>query len=103
MTSIGGNFMANSVWLDYTKFDNLNENGKATDTWFGFRIFDDYNSDYDNTFKTFEALREAINVENVFRYIQENYEYYVDSIRESGGLYFNDRFLDCSLIKHQIE
>ena len=80
--------MSNRVALQFTKFSNLDEMGKVLEESFGYRIYDDYGQDYNNTYDSVEELNEHINIKTLQSFISENHEEFFESVRDKG-IYFN--------------
>jgi hypothetical protein len=80
--------MSNRVSFQYTKFTNYNADGTPSwDSW-GYRIYDDYDQSYNNTYDSLEELMSSINRGNVAEYIANTFEDFWEAILHSGGLYF---------------
>jgi hypothetical protein len=57
--------MGNRISVQYTKFVNLDEKGSESEPMFGFRVYDDYASAYNNTYESFDELKKEVNEDTV--------------------------------------
>jgi F0F1-type ATP synthase gamma subunit len=79
--------MSNRITIEYTKFDNLNTRGEVTDSSFGYRVYDDYATAYDNTYDTFEDLQEDVNMNNFWEVLDRHLEEF-DGYETANGITF---------------
>jgi hypothetical protein len=87
--------MSNRATLQFTRFANLNLKGEQISKKedYGYRLYDEYESVYNNTFESFEELQEAINLHTVGEYLKNNHrDFYVDAVLQREGLNFNGRW-----------
>ena len=76
--------MSNIVSVQFTRFEDLddhgNPDGKPT---LGYRICDDYGSDYNNCFASVDEMRDAgLTREGIFDFIAENHDDFDLTARE---------------------
>ena len=83
--------MSNRLCVEYTKFVNLNDSGQEVDHTFGFRIYDDYQAEYRNTYYSFEELRVSINRENIQEFLEREY---FDFYEDRRGVELNDEWVE---------
>lgn len=86
--------MANIVEVQFTAFQNLDDNGHAVgEVCYGYRIFDDYAAEYNNTFGSVEAMKEiGLTPEGIFTYIDEKHDSFCETAWERGVL-LNDVYI----------
>jgi len=91
--------------LQYCKMINYYPDGTPDYEMWAYRIYDDYAVDYNNTFESFEELRETVNEDNLLDYIKENHDEFVESIYWKRGLYFCHTWIDVSdgMTKEELE
>lgn len=83
--------MSNRVTFQVTKFVNLNNDLSEQDAAYGYRIFDDYEADYNNCYAKEELPQtpaEALAI------IKEGHGDLYDVIVEKGGFLFNDDYVE---------
>ena len=68
--------MANIVEIQFTAFQNLDNSGAHVgESHLGYRIFDDYDADYNNTFDSIDAMKAAgLTPEGIFEYIDQKHK-----------------------------
>lgn len=76
--------MSNRVALQFTKFINIDEKGEVLDESLGYRIYDDYSQNYDNTFASLAELNSSINIGTLKDFISSNCDEFYDSVAEKG-------------------
>jgi len=82
----------NRPCFQYTRFVNLDNSGNEFDESWGYRLYDDYDQTYNNTFKSFEELRDVVHKENLLEYLWNNhFEFIVDLM--DRGIYFNEEWM----------
>lgn len=86
--------MSNMVCVQFTRFQNLNQDGApCEEPCLGYRIYDDYGGDYNNCFDSVEAMLEAgLTPEGIFDYILENHESFWEEAMNRGVM-LNDVYL----------
>lgn len=86
--------MANIVEVQFTAFQNLNDSGEAIgERCLGYRIFDDYDADYNNTFDSIdEMIAAGLTPEGIFDYIDAKHDQFSETIWERGVM-LNDRYI----------
>lgn len=85
--------MANKVSFYYTRFTSLDDNGNDKEGTVGYRIADDDGQDYNNTFDSFEELKNTVSVSNILEFLGENhFEFYL--VVKGKGICFNDESYD---------
>jgi hypothetical protein len=62
--------MGNRISVQYTKFTNLDDDGSEAKPMFGFRVYDDYASAYNNTYDSFDALEKEVNADTVVAVVE---------------------------------
>lgn len=86
--------MANNVYFQLTTFHNIHEDGTPTgEKTLGYRIYDDYECVYDNTFPDMESMKKAgITPEKIINFIAATHPQFYETICEKG-LHFNNRYI----------
>ena len=86
--------MANIVEVQFTIFINIDSHGTPMDEChYGYRIFDDYDADYNNTFQSLADMLEAgLTPEGIFNYINEHHDRFSDDIW-TRGVMLNNQYL----------
>lgn len=86
--------MANIVEVQFTAFQNLNSSGAPIgERYLGYRIYDEYDADYNNTFDSIDAMEAAgLTPEGVFDYIDQKHDKFSDTIWERGVI-LNDQYI----------
>lgn len=86
--------MANIVEVQFTIFINIDNTGAPMDEChYGYRIFDDYDADYNNTFESVADMLEAgLTPEGIFDYISEHHDIFSDDIW-TRGVMLNNQYL----------
>ena len=86
--------MVNIVEVQFTAFQNLNSSGTPIgERYLGYRIYDDYDADYNNTFDSIDAMEAAgLTPEGIFNYIDQKHDKFSDTIWERGVI-LNDRYI----------
>ncbi len=90
--------MASKVSFEFTKFDSIDEQGNVTATTYGYRIYDDFDAQYNNTYASLDNLTNEISLETLLKFISENHSEFLDSIYYYG-LYFNGKRIDIKGLK----
>ena len=85
--------MSNRVTVQYTRFQNLDVVNHITGESYGYRIYDDYGTEYNNTFKSFEELEDYINELNVFEVIEEQHPQFFYGY-EFDGVFINGIWIE---------
>lgn len=85
--------MNNKVQVRFTKFQNVDSNGTPTGKpTFGYRLYDEYEQTYDNSFQSIEDMKNAgLNPENVCEYICNHHDNFDEQIT-NYGLYLNGQY-----------
>ena len=87
--------MSNRVYVQLTKFQNIDEKGNPTkETDFGYRIYDDEDSEYNNSFDNIEEMtKQGLNEKDIINYVKENhFDFYYPTVSQKG-LYFNGKYI----------
>ena len=87
--------MSNRVYVQFTQFQNIDENGNPMkEPDFGYRIFDDEDAEYNNSFESVEEMiQEGLNQDNILSYVRENhFDFYYPTVLNKG-LYFNGKYI----------
>lgn len=87
--------MSNRIYIQFTRFQNLDQVGQPCDSpKLGYRIFDDYESAYNNCFETIEEMIDAgLTPEGVFNYLSQHHDSFWEEAIDHG-LYLNDVFVE---------
>lgn len=85
--------MSNRVSVQACEFVDHHVDG-TTHTHYGYRIYDDYGQQYDNTFDNIQEVLDAINEDNILDFIAERYADFEDAVRWKGGLYLNGDWVE---------
>lgn len=80
--------MSNKVNVQYTKFIDIDEEGKELSSTFGYRIYDDYGQEYLTMFGSTEDLKKKINPDTIFDVIENEHEEFYEAAM-TDGLYLN--------------
>lgn len=74
--------MKNSINIQYTNFQSINEEGVVVSESIGYRIYDNYGQDYDNRFKNLSDLKEKVNEETIAEILKKHKEFedYIQSM-----------------------
>ena len=83
--------MSNVLSIQLTTFANINSNGRVIENSYGYRIYDDYASVYNNTFDTLDDLLIEVNDENFWK-VLENHDEFCDVDPLEEGVCFNGEF-----------
>ena len=86
--------MSNRISLTLTKFTDLEGNNPM----YGYRLYDDYASTYNNTFDSVSELKEEVNEENFWE-VLENHDEFSDIDPFETGMSFNGDWYDGDEIK----
>lgn len=90
--------MSNRITIEYTKFTNLTTEGEEEFTSFGYRIYDNYANDYNNTFDSFEELTEAVHEGNLLEVLKNHEDFkdvdFEDAMPVASGIEFNGTFYE---------
>jgi hypothetical protein len=78
--------------FQYTRFVDINEEGKEVEEKWGYRLYDDLDAVYNNTFDSFEELKDVVNRKNLMSFLMDNHLEFAGWITERG-IYFNDEWL----------
>ena len=78
------------VTLQPTKFQNLDSNFQEVNTendgiTYGYRIYDDSNSEYCNLYQSIEELQDAMQLTHLYEFIKENIKRKVVIVGDSTG------------------
>lgn len=78
--------MSNMVCIQFTKFQNLDRHGKPSEEpTFGYRIYDDYDGDYNNCFNSVDEMVEAgLTPDSIFDYIFDHHDSYWEEAVNRG-------------------
>jgi hypothetical protein len=86
--------MGNRVTLQVCKFVDYHMNGNPSCEHWGYRIYDDYGTDYDNFYETLGDVFDDIKEETILAFIGENHNNFYESVLFCGGLYLCDSWVD---------
>lgn len=78
--------MSNIVSVQFTRFQNLDSDGNPDgEPTLGYRIYDDYDADYNNCYDSIEEMRQAgLNEEGIIDFIDANHDPYCLTAMERG-------------------
>lgn len=79
--------MSNHLMIAICKFTDYNLQGEQTDEYFGYRIYDDYASDYCNQYATLAEVLQAVSPENVLDLIETNHAELLNATFPPSGLW----------------
>lgn len=74
----------NKPCLQPTIFIDVDNRGKEYDRTYGYRLYDDYESVYNNTFDSMEAVLEEITLISVIGYVRENHQSFIQDSNFTG-------------------
>jgi hypothetical protein len=83
--------MSNRVTFQVTKFVNLNNDLSEGEPAYGYRIYDDYDADYNNCLIKEELPQTAA---EALAIIEEGHADFHEAILEKGGFLFNDDYVE---------
>ncbi len=87
--------MSNVVTIQFTRFTNIDEKGKEINTNFGYRIYDSYESQYNNTFSSLEELNDTVNRDTLRNIAIKHYG--TEALSDvCSGVDFNGEFIELS-------
>lgn len=81
--------MGNRVNFQTTKFVNLDNDLNEQEPAYGYRVYDDYESAYNNCYSKEELPRTAAEALEILKWHDGLYE----SALEKGGFFFNDDYI----------
>ena len=83
--------MANIVEVQFTAFQNLDSSGAPVgESHLGYRIFDNYDADYNNTFDSIDEMESAgLTPEGIFEYIDQKHDKFSEIAWERGVMLNN--------------
>ena len=87
--------MSNIVSVQFTRFQDLDDHGNPDgEPTYGYRICDDYESDYNNCFDSVDEMHEAgLTKKGIFRFITQNHDGFDLTAREKG-VYLNGAWIE---------
>lgn len=77
------------VTIQFTRFVNLNITGDDNDISYGYRIYNEEKSQYNNSFVTLEELNAYISKDTIKNFLQEYHPYFYEMIYIDGEFEFN--------------
>lgn len=83
--------MSNRLDVQYTKFVDINDEGKEIETSWGFRVFDSYGKSYDNFYESFEQLKEQVNPKTILS-VLENLDQEMHDYARDNGIAINNKY-----------
>jgi hypothetical protein len=92
--------MSNRVYIQICEFTDYVGTDVDTDHTYGYRIWDDYDQWYNNTFDTLDAVFEFVTEERVFELVWHNHFELWETVDERGGLYLNNDWVELSSQLH---
>jgi hypothetical protein len=78
--------MSNKVSLQVCEFVDYYEDRSICYHHYGYRIYDDYDSSYNNTFDTLGQVFDEIG--NPLHYVEDYHSDFFESVVHAGGMYF---------------
>lgn len=87
--------MPNQVNLQVCKFVDYYTNGTVK-TFYGYRIFDDYEQDYSNIYDSLQHVLDEIGTtpEKILQFIDKIFPVFLDTILHSRGLRYNGEWVE---------
>ena len=87
--------MSNRITVQFTKFIDIDETGEEnTVPIFGYRVYDSYGKDYNNTFESLEELNAEVSKDTLLDVVR-SLEGFADVDEDTcDGIDFNDTFYD---------
>lgn len=93
----------NKVYLNLMKFSELDINtGTSDSVSYGYTIYDDEDSSFNNIFSSFESLKQILKLESLLSYLIKEHPVIACTIEFSNGLYINDEWVNLSEINKEI-
>jgi hypothetical protein len=86
--------MSNRVTIQVCKFVNYGTNRAPQDETWGYRIYDDYGTDYNNNYETLEDVFDELNPDTILEFIEEKHDNFYESVLYLGGLFLCDDWID---------
>ena len=82
--------MSNVVSVQFTRFQDLDDHGNPDgEPTYGYRIFDDYEQNYNNCYESIEEMqRDGLTRQGIFDFIAGNHDSFDLTAREKG-VYLN--------------
>ena len=86
--------MSNIVSVQFTRFQDLDDHGNPDgDPTYGYRIYDDYEQNYNNCYESIEDMKgDGLTREGVFEFIASNHDDFDLTAREKG-VYLNGNWI----------
>lgn len=85
--------MSNRISLTFTQFTDIDKSGNEQSFDYGYRLYDEYASTYNNNFDNLTALNEEVNEENFWK-VLDNHDEFSDIDPFETGMYFNGDWYD---------
>jgi len=82
--------VSNRVTFQLTKFVNLDSDLNEQEPAYGYRVYDDYGSDYNNVYTKEELPRTP---QDALEILEEEHNDLYDAAVEKGGFFFNDDYV----------
>ena len=77
------------VTIQFTRFINLSYNGDDDEISYGYRIYNEEKSEYNNSFVTLEELSDYISKDTIMTFLQEYHPDFYETISIDGEFEFN--------------
>jgi hypothetical protein len=84
--------MSNRVSLQFCEFIDHATNGNIIARYWGYRIYDDYDVDYNNIFSSLRELQDTITPDSAEDYIRDNHPEFLSEF--TRGFYLNNDWID---------
>ena len=85
--------MSNRLTVQYTIFVDLDLEGNEIHRYYGYRIYDDYQAEYNNGFESFEEVAKKVNPENIQEFLEDNYPGFYEGAEFKGGMFLGDDWI----------
>ena len=87
--------MSNIVSVQFTRFQDLDDHGNPNgDPTYGYRIYDDYEQNYNNCYESIEEMEgDGLTREGIFDFIAGNHDSFDLTAREKG-VYLNGAWIE---------
>ena len=85
------------VTIQFTKFVNVSYNSEDDDISYGYRIYNEEKSEYNNSFISLEDLNKDINKDTILDFLQEHHPdfykiIYIDNEFDFNGHIITDKY-----------
>ncbi|MDO5040336.1 hypothetical protein [Clostridium sp.] len=82
------------VEIQITKFIDIDIHGKESREYsYGYRIYNDECSEYNNFYYSIDELYAILNKENIINFLKHNHSEFYEVIKSDGKLIFNGEII----------